>query len=154
MFNSGGNSCSFTDCFWSVGLTFGITIFILLIIHIWLYFRLVAIAKKQEGFTGQQGGNTDDVAGSLEEPLMPLKDAFKDPYHGIQNFTELREHDLWKLYLVDKKRQQQQKGSYPIEPKYFNLLSTKFLESKGYDRKQIKYLRSLGGKWNSFIKMK
>jgi len=74
-------------------------------------------------------------------PGAKLKHIIKDPYPGLKHLHEVREEEIWKLYLVEKSKSDR---NYPLEPKYFNLLSTKFLQSKGLNQPQIKKLRNQG----------
>lgn len=46
------SSCSFADCFYSCLITFFVTLAILAVVHIFIYFKLVKIAKKKFGIEG------------------------------------------------------------------------------------------------------
>jgi hypothetical protein len=50
------SSCSLTDCWQPCLITFGITVLLLLIVHLFLYWRLVKLARQRfpnEGFAGK-----------------------------------------------------------------------------------------------------
>jgi len=131
--------CSFSDCLTPVLITFVIVMIIMVTLHIWLYFKLVKIAKTRYGEHFQS-----QIKLIPKGPISQLDTVFTEPYPGIKNLEDVREVELWKLYLLDKKRAVNQS----IEPKYFNLLSKKFLHSKGYNDKQINKYRK-GKQWLS-----
>lgn len=134
--------CSFSDCIVQCAVTFVVVLLIMGIIHIWIYFKLVKLAKARYGIA------------PVSEPFLPIESqldtVFKDPYPGITRLEDVQEEELWKLYKIDKKKGKS--SATPVESKYFNLLSTRFLRSKGYTDRQISNYRiipaSLSKSWN------
>lgn len=128
--------CSFSDCLVPCAITFGIVMVLMGILHIWIYFKLVKLAKARYGehFTTQK-----------EAKVSQFDAAFQDPYPGITQLENVQEEELWRLYMIEKKKQGKT-AVFPIESKYFNNLSSKFLRSKGYTDKQINNYRVIGAK--------
>lgn len=132
--------CSFKDCFIPCLITFLVVFVGVGLVNLWIYFRLVALAKKKygEGF----------VSGPIQEhktkektltvaPYGQLDQVFQDPYPGITDLDKVKEEELWRLMKSDKN------GN---TANYFNLLSTQFLKKKGYKVKQIEKIRVSGNK--------
>jgi len=137
---SGALKCSFMDCLTPCLVTFIVVFVGVAIANVWIYFRLVDIAKKKYGepFT-----NPDpEILGTDTAPLAteyytPIEQAFSDPYPGIKNLDDVKQEELWRLYQQDPQ---------PDSGKYFNLLSSQFLQKKGFSQKDIKKVRAAGAR--------
>lgn len=134
--------CSFSDCFVPCAITFVIVMILMGVLHIWIYFRLVKLAKARYG---EHFTVTAAAAITAPKKESQFDAAFKDPYPGISQLENVQEEELWRLFEIEKKKQGKN-AVFPIESKYFSNLSSKFLRTKGYTDKQINNYRVIGVK--------
>lgn len=122
--------CSFSDCFIPCLVTFLIVFVGVAMANLWIYFRLVRLAKQRfgEGFTSGPVKPTQPAEElTKQRNYASVETAFADPYPGMTQLSQVREEELWRLMQTRRECPNQ----------YFNLLSDSFLLTKGLSQEEV-----------------